>query len=298
LRASSAGAPAPWPFAAGPMGCQLGRVRVQGLLGRTVQVGGLDEAGLVGQRRVQAEQVGREELVVLHAQHLAHAHVAPGDVAAAACRPARRRCARQRKGAATRRRPLVTGYRAASGMPLRGANWQHMGAKIATQPLSSGSLRPAPGHAAHAQRGRGAGTVGVDDVRDGRIGGVVLLVALDVLPERLDRGDHKHEEQRERGAPAAKRRHHLHPRQARLHAGRARLGRGSTRAIAACLRASGRASTDQLLARQQPARAWDGSTRAAARPAERAYAGRRPRHHARSRAPVRCASVPLLGAAA
>ncbi len=53
--------------------------------GATIQVGGLDEAGLVGQRRVQAQQVGREQLVVLHAQHLAHANVAPGDVPAAAC---------------------------------------------------------------------------------------------------------------------------------------------------------------------------------------------------------------------
>ena len=50
-----------------------------------VQVGGLDEAGVIRQRGVEAEEVCWEELLIIHSQHMTNTDVPPLDVMDAAC---------------------------------------------------------------------------------------------------------------------------------------------------------------------------------------------------------------------
>ena len=64
-------------------------LEVQGLanleVGLAVQVGGLDEADFLGERRVQTHEVSREQLVIPHHDDGADPHVCPGNVGEAAC---------------------------------------------------------------------------------------------------------------------------------------------------------------------------------------------------------------------
>ncbi len=54
-----------------------------------IEVGGLDEAGVVLQGRVQAQEVCWKQLLVLHLQNVAHPHIAPLDILNCPCRPSR-----------------------------------------------------------------------------------------------------------------------------------------------------------------------------------------------------------------